>query len=209
MRGTGSVMAADDGNAITPPALVTVVLIAVEALHVRVTLLRAVTAHVPAVAAVVLGDDQQEQAVHCEFCATDAAQQQPPRHMLVPQSNDDAQLSPGEKSMQLPTLGVQAEHPARAADGVQHVPPAHALDVQEELDVQTEPGDPAGTDDEEHGNAGASAQSEGYVAYRQEGHCDADVTHLPVSTHQYAMYGLPVHAEHVAAPVVLSAMGTT
>jgi hypothetical protein len=72
-------------------------------------------AHAPAVAAVVDALAQHWHAAQPTVCTAGAAQQQPPRHTLVPQSAADAQGSPGEPRKQPPIWGAQLEQPSRAA----------------------------------------------------------------------------------------------
>lgn len=97
-------------------------------------------AHVPAVAAAVDALAQQRHAVQPMTCTADAAQQQPPRQVLVPQSAAEAQGSPGEKRVQTPEPGAQETQPAAAAAALQQKPPKQAPETQEELDTQAAPG---------------------------------------------------------------------
>ena len=82
--------------------------------------------HAPALAAVVDAFDQHTHASHPRVVSTDARQQHPPRHTLVPQSNDDAHPSPGKRATHAPVRGEQLLHPMRTASGEQHAPPRHA-----------------------------------------------------------------------------------
>ena len=66
------------------------------------------TAHAPAFAAVTLVLDRQRHAGHPEMRVAECAQQQPPRHTFVPQSNADVQFSPGLESWQEPDEGAHA-----------------------------------------------------------------------------------------------------
>lgn len=97
-------------------------------------------AHVPAVAAVVDALAQHRQEVQPTVCKADAAQQQPPRQVLVPQSKAEAQGSPGELRRQEPEPGKQPLHPERSAVREQQTLERQAPVAQEALLVQAEPG---------------------------------------------------------------------
>lgn len=75
--------------------------------------------HVPAVAAVVAEEVQHAQEEQPSVCSAEEAQQQPPKHMLVPQSAFEAHASPGELRMQEPEPKLHAWQPCRAALGEQ------------------------------------------------------------------------------------------
>ncbi len=75
--------------------------------------------HAPAVAAVVAGEVQHAQEEQPSVCSAEEAQQQPPKHKLVPQSAFEAQASPGELRMQEPDPKLHAWQPCRAALGEQ------------------------------------------------------------------------------------------
>jgi hypothetical protein len=122
-KGEGPVTLADAGKEITRESA-TVALRDNDVLQGRVmvnslSVPAAVAVHMPAIDAVVCGDDQQVQEVHSEVERADEAQQQPPRHKLVPQSALEAQVSPGELSTQVPAPKWHAAQPCRAALGVQ------------------------------------------------------------------------------------------
>jgi hypothetical protein len=93
---------------------------AVEALQGRLTFATAAVAlHAPAVAAVVEGADQHAQEAQPLVFNAEEAQQQPPRHWLVPQSASVVQASPGELRRQEPKGGAHTAQPCRAALAVQ------------------------------------------------------------------------------------------
>lgn len=71
--------------------------------------------HRPALAAVVLALDRQAQAGQPGTSSAEEAQQQEPRHRLVPQSMLAAQASPGKLARQAPVRGEQARQPRRRA----------------------------------------------------------------------------------------------
>ena len=75
--------------------------------------------HAPAVEAVVAGEVQHAQEEQPSVCSAEEAQQQPPKHKLVPQSAFEAQASPGELRMQEPDPKLHAWQPCRAALGEQ------------------------------------------------------------------------------------------
>ena len=94
----------------------------------------------PAVEAVVEALAQQEQLAQPSVCRAEAAQQQPPRHRLVPQSAAEAQASPGELSRQVPDPKEQAAQPCFAAFTEQHTSPLHTPEAQESPVAQAAPG---------------------------------------------------------------------
>ena len=93
-----------------------------EALHWRVVLVVAAREdepQEPAVAAEVEALAQHVQAVQPSVCTAELAQQQPPRHRLVPQSAAEAQASPGEDRAQEPEPGWQPRQPSATAAALQ------------------------------------------------------------------------------------------
>ena len=96
--------------------------------------------HVPAEAAVALGADRHAHSAQLGAVSAEDAQQQPPRHALVPQSNADAHPSPGDASAHAPVLAVHVEQPSVAASALQHTPPRHAPEVHVSVNEQGEPG---------------------------------------------------------------------
>jgi hypothetical protein len=117
--GAAPVTFADAGKAITRDSA-TLAFNAVEALQGRLTFATAAVAlHAPAVAVVVEGADQHAQEAQPAARSAEEAQQQPPRHWLVPQSALEAQGSPGELRTQVPVPGWHAVQPCRAALAVQ------------------------------------------------------------------------------------------
>ena len=141
-RGVASVTLAEGGKAMTRDRGTDVEMDTV-ALHCKVVLvvaIKAVELQAPAVAAVVEALAQHAQEAQPRVCSAGAAQQQPPRHRLVPQSAGEAQASPGELSRQVPVLARQVAQPARAALGEQQKPPRQAEEAQEALEVQGAPG---------------------------------------------------------------------
>ena len=70
---------------------------------------------VPAVAGVVEALVQHWQAAQLGVRMAEAAQQHPPRHWLVAQSNLEAQGSPGDPKKQPPKGGAHTVQPRRAA----------------------------------------------------------------------------------------------
>ena len=94
----------------------------------------------PAVVAVVAALAQHAHAPQPGVSSAEEAQQQAPRHRLVPQSAAEAQASPGELSRQEPNAGEQVAQPCRAALGEQQKPPRHAKEAQKEEELQGAPG---------------------------------------------------------------------
>jgi len=89
-------------------------------------------AHSPAVTAVVPFAPKQRHAVQPAVITADAAQQQPPLHMFVPQSKDDEHVSPGEYMTHAPLTYEHDLH--ERSDDEQQNPPRHEDDAQDELD---------------------------------------------------------------------------
>jgi len=111
--GEAPVTLAAAGKAITRDSA-TLAFNTVEALQGSVVLAmmaEVVVLQTPAVAAVVEGEDQHVQEAQPPVFSAEEAQQQPPRHWLVPQSALEAQGSPGELSTQVPAPKWHAEQP--------------------------------------------------------------------------------------------------
>lgn len=79
------------------------------------------------------------QVVQPTICAASEEQQQPPRHLPVPQSLGEAQASPGLTVAHAPMANVHAEHPKRTDEEEQQKLPRQADDAHDELDEQNEP----------------------------------------------------------------------
>jgi hypothetical protein len=94
----------------------------------------------PAFAAVVVALDQQLHAEQPATSSAEEAQQQPPRHRLVPQSAAEAHSSPGELRTQVPVLKWHAPQPCRTAFWVQQLEPRQAPEAQLALEAQGSPG---------------------------------------------------------------------
>ena len=75
--------------------------------------------HCPAVAAVVATSAQHAQAGQEVASSADGAQQHPPAHREVVQSNAEPQTSPGGRSTQAPEPAEHVEQPWRTAVCVQ------------------------------------------------------------------------------------------
>lgn len=90
-----------------------------DALQGSVTLavaMGAVELHVPAVIAVVDGEERHLQDVHPAVWTAEEEQQQPPKQRFVPQSKGDAHVSPGFTVRHAPLAGAHAEQPRSAEE---------------------------------------------------------------------------------------------
>ncbi len=136
--GAALVRLADAGNVMTRPSAI-LALTAMDALQGSVAFAEfCVRRQAPAFAA---GEPalKQRQAEHPAVCTADAAQQQPPRQRFVPQSKDDAHLSPGFTSEHAPVFETQVEQPRAAEELEQQKPPRQAEEAHVELAVQEVP----------------------------------------------------------------------
>lgn len=100
--------------------------VALQVTDMEAALAVAARTHLPAFAAVVAELDRHAHAEHPAVSTADMAQQQPPRHVFVPQSNALVQFSPGEDSRHDPDDGRHLLQPSVTAAGLQQLPPRHA-----------------------------------------------------------------------------------
>ena len=123
-------------------------------------------AQAPALSAVVLALDQQLHAEQPATSSAEEAQQQPPRHRLVPQSAAEAQLSPGELRTQVPVPKWHAPQPCRTAFRVQQKEPRQAPEAQLAFNAQGVPGarEPAAAVGDGVAAAAEGAPEEGLAA---------------------------------------------
>jgi hypothetical protein len=83
----------------------------------------------PALAAVVPASPQHLQDAQPGATSAEEAQQQPPRHKLVPQSMLDPQASPGYRDTHAPLPAAQPLQPSCTAKGEQQTPPLQEPDA--------------------------------------------------------------------------------
>ena len=113
----------------------------------------AVRVHNPALAAVASAAPQHLQDAQPGATSAEEAQQQPPRHKLVPQSTLLLQASPGYRHTHAPLPSAQLLQPSCTAKGEQQAPPLQEPEAHAEPKAQGAPGDAKGVGEGEGGGA--------------------------------------------------------